>query len=163
MNQQQEEVEIFENPNSNRNSEEMSKSIFSTVFAIIYNFSWGMLFLIFRHYNDSECQLIDSWTQYTEIVLFIIAGYKLFIELPIQYQTNIQWKNQLFDVVDYLELFFNIVILIGLTYAYLQNEECYNLKRFVLGYLIVTYLILLIWLISFIFIICNREQFSRNQ
>ncbi|CAD8079981.1 unnamed protein product [Paramecium primaurelia] len=51
MNQQQEEVEIFENPNSNRNSEEMSKSIFSTVFAIIYNFSWGMLFLIFRHYK----------------------------------------------------------------------------------------------------------------
>ncbi|CAD8072135.1 unnamed protein product [Paramecium primaurelia] len=162
MNQQQEEVEIFDNPTSNRNSEEISKSLFSTVFAIIYNSSWGLLFLIFRHYNDSECQLIDSWTLYTEIVLFTIAGYKLLIELPIQYQTNEQWKNQLFDVVDYLELFFNVVILIGLTYAYVQDEECYHLKRFVLGYLIVTYLILMIWLISFIYIICSREQFTQN-
>ncbi|CAD8168834.1 unnamed protein product [Paramecium pentaurelia] len=155
MNQQQEEVEIFDNPTSNRNSEEISKSLFSTVFAIIYNSSWGLL-------DDSECQLIDSWTLYTEIVLFTIAGYKLLIELPIQYQTNEQWKNQLFDVVDYLELFFNVVILIGLTYAYLQDEECYHLKRFVLGYLIVTYLILMIWLISFIYIICSREQFTQN-
>ncbi|CAD8183780.1 unnamed protein product [Paramecium octaurelia] len=166
MNQQQEEVEIFDLPNSNRNSEEINKSLFSTVFAIIYNSSWGLLFLIFRHYSnqdDSECQLIDSWTLYTEIVLFTIAGYKLFIELPIQYKTNEQWKSQLFDVVDYIELFFNIVILIGLTYAYLQNEECYHLQRFVLGYLIVTYLILMIWLISFIFIICSREQFTQNQ
>ncbi|CAD8110904.1 unnamed protein product [Paramecium sonneborni] len=165
MNQQQEEVEIYDLTNHNRNSEEISKSLISTVFAIIYNFIWGLLFLIFRHYSnkdDTECQLIDSWTLYTEIVLFVIVAYKLFIELPIQYKTKNQWKNQLFDVADQLELFFSIVILIGLTYAYLQNEECDHLRNFVLGYLIVTYLILIIWIISYIFIACSREQFNSS-
>ncbi|CAD8099471.1 unnamed protein product [Paramecium sonneborni] len=116
----------------------------------------------FQLRDNADCQLIDKWSFYTEIVFFAIAAYKLFIELPIQYKTNEQWKNQLFDIADYLELFLSIVILIGLTYAYLQNEECYHLRKFVLGYLFITYLILMIWLISFIFIHCSREEFNRN-
>ncbi|CAD8101406.1 unnamed protein product [Paramecium sonneborni] len=169
MNQQQEEAEIFEIPTSKqnteqtkRNSDQIVRSLSSTIFAIIYNLGWGLLFLIFRHYNDQSCDNIDTWSLYTEILLFLMAGYKLIIELPIQYKTNGSWKIKLFDIVDQVELFLNIVILIGLTYAYLQHEECLNLRMFILSYLIITYFIIFIWVLTMIFLFCNKDEISRS-
>ncbi|CAD8186829.1 unnamed protein product [Paramecium octaurelia] len=162
MNQHQEDAEIFDIPTSKRNSELTGRTLSSTVFAIIYNFSWGLLFMLFRHYNDQSCDSINAWSLYAEIFLFLMAGYKLIIELPIQYQTNGFWKEKLLDVVDYVELFFNILILIGLTYAYLQHEECTHLRMFILSYLVVTYFIIFIWILTMIYLICNKDEQSRS-
>ncbi|CAK87525.1 unnamed protein product (macronuclear) [Paramecium tetraurelia] len=170
MNQHQEDAEIFDIPTSKRNSELNGRALSSTVFAIIYNFCWGLLFFLFRHYNDQSCDSINAWSLYAEIFLFLMAGYKLqelyflqrIIELPIQHKTNGVWKDKLFDAVDYVELFFNILILIGLTYAYLQHEECTHLRMFILSYLVVTYFIILVWILTMIYLICNRDEQSRS-
>ncbi|CAD8181600.1 unnamed protein product [Paramecium pentaurelia] len=162
MNQHHEEGEIFDIPTSKSNSELNGRTISFTLFSIIYNLGWGLLFLLFRHYNNQSCDSIDTWSLYAQIFLFVVAGYKLIIELPIQYKTNGFWKEKLFDIVDYVELFFNTLILIGLTYAYLQHEECIHLRMFILSYLIVTYFIIFIWILTLIYLFCNKDGQSRR-
>ncbi|CAD8093952.1 unnamed protein product [Paramecium sonneborni] len=170
MNQYEDDEETFDIPTSKTNAELQQKknpdqtanNIQTTIFDFTYNFSWGLLFLIFRHYNDQSCDIINAWSLAAEIFLFFMAGFKLLIEIPILYYNRGSQQNQLIDAVQFVELFLNILILVGLTYAYLQHEDCMHLRMFILIYLIVSYFILFIWILIIIYSFCNKGKILRN-
>ncbi|CAD8103492.1 unnamed protein product [Paramecium primaurelia] len=143
---QQQEIELQRQ--SHQNSEDTNNQLFSIIFAIIYNFIWGILFYIFRHlYYEEECKGMNFWSFIAQIFLFSVAIYKL-------------WKQNLFEITEKVEFVLSIIVLIGLSYAYFQFEDCYGLRNFVLFYLIVTYVVLGIYLISLLLLILNKSNNS---
>ncbi|CAD8153972.1 unnamed protein product [Paramecium pentaurelia] len=156
---QQQEIELQRQ--SQQISEETNNQLFSIIFAIIYNFIWGILFYIFRHlYYEEECKGMNFWSFIAQIFLFSVAIYKLAIELPVYYKAQGRWKQSLFEITEKVEFVLSIIVLIGLSYAYFQFEDCYGLKNFVLFYLIVTYVVLGIYLISLLLLILNKSNNS---
>ncbi|CAD8149519.1 unnamed protein product [Paramecium octaurelia] len=156
---QQQELELSRQSQSRL--KDTDNQLFSIVFAIIYNCILGFLFCLFRHlYYDEECKIMNLWSLLTEIFLFSVAIYKLAIELPVYYKAQGRWKQNLFEIMEKVEFVLSIIVLIGLSYAYLQFEDCNGLRSFVLCYLIVTYLVLGIYLVSLLLLITNKSHNS---
>ncbi|CAD8174040.1 unnamed protein product [Paramecium pentaurelia] len=153
MNREYQEQEIDLQRKSQQNSEDTNNQLFSIGFAIIYNCIWGIL-------DEEECKVINFWSLVAEIFLFTVAIYKLAIELPVYYKALGRWKHKLFEVAEKVEFVLSIIVLIGLSYAYFQFEDCYGLRNFVLFYLIVTYLVLGIYLVSLLLLITNKSNNS---
>ncbi|CAD8174099.1 unnamed protein product [Paramecium octaurelia] len=161
MNTEYQEQEIQLERKSPQQSEDANNQLFSIGFAIVYNCIWGMLFCFFRHrYYEEECKVMNFWTLVAEIFLFTVAIYKLAIELPVYYRALGRWKNKLFEIAEKVEFVLSIIVLIGLSYAFFQFEDCQGLRTFVLVYLIVTYLVLGIYLVSLLLLITNKSNNS---
>ncbi|CAK79702.1 unnamed protein product (macronuclear) [Paramecium tetraurelia] len=170
MNTEYQEQDIQLERKSPQQSEDANNQLFSICFAIVYNCIWGMLFCFFRHRycktiafqsrDEEECKVMNFWSLVAEIFLFTVAIYKLAIELPVYYRALGRWKNKLFEIAEKVEFVLSIIVLIGLSYAYFQFEDCQGLRTFVLVYLIVTYLVLGIYLVSLLLLITNKSNNS---
>ncbi|CAD8072590.1 unnamed protein product [Paramecium sonneborni] len=161
MNTEYQEQEFDQKRQSELIKEDNSTQLFSIIFAIIYNCFWGLLFCFFRHRNNGEkCITLSFWSLLTEIYFFSVALYKIAIELPVYHRALGRWKEKLFSIAEKVEFILSIIILIGLSYAYFKFEECNGLRNFVLFYLIVTYVVLGIYLISMALLITNKSNNS---
>ncbi|KAM3142554.1 hypothetical protein pb186bvf_005456 [Paramecium bursaria] len=108
-------------------------------FTIVYNLIWGILFAIFRYINDEVCFHVELWTLIIMIYLFGSVLFKIIFQLPQALKSQTQ-SLQRFKLEDSMETIICFILMIGLTFAYFQFEDCSTLRNFSLVYLVLSYL-----------------------